>query len=144
MALCLNTSAYARLYIREEGHELIWRTPKEVQQIAVHPIAYVEMRTALAKMLRMDHLTKREVTVIKTIFESDWDKTLRIVPDERMMRRAADLAEHYSLRGYNSVYLGTAESLIIGHRSDFLRFASFDHALNTAASAVCLNLLVAS
>jgi predicted nucleic acid-binding protein len=60
-----------------------------------------------------------------------------------MMRRAGDLAEHYNLRGYDSVHLAAAESLIIGHGSGFLRFASFDHALNAAASAVGLRLLAA-
>ena len=121
----------------------MWQASQKAQQIAVHLIAYAEMRAALAKMLRMDRLTRRQVTSIKKVFESDWSKTLRIVPDERMMRRAGDLAEHYNLRGYDSVHLAAAESLIIGHGSGFLRFASFDHALNAAASAVGLRLLAA-
>ena len=101
------------------------------------------MRAAPTKMLRMDRLTRREVTSIKKVFESDWDKTLRIIPDERMLRRAGDLAEHYNLRSDDSVHLAAAESLIIGHGNGFLRFVSFDHALNAAASAVGLSLLTA-
>lgn len=143
MILYLDTSAYVRLYVQEEGHEIVWQASQKAQQIAVHLIAYAEMRAALAKMLRMDRLTRRQVTSIKKVFESDWSKTLRIVPDERMMRRAGDLAEHYNLRGYDSVHLAAAESLIIGHKIGFLRFASFDHALNAAASAVGLRLLAA-
>lgn len=143
MILYLDTSAYVRLYVQEEGHEIVWQASQKAQQIAVHLIAYAEMRAALAKMLRMDRLTRRQVTSIKKVFESDWSKTLRIVPDERMMRRAGDLAEHYNLRGYDSVHLAAAESLIIGHGRGFLRFASFDHALNAAASAVGLRLLAA-
>ena len=120
MILYLDTSAYVRLYVREEGHEFVWQASQKAQQIAVHRIAYAEMRAAPTKMLRMDRLTRREVASIKKVFESDWDKTLRIVPDERMMRRAGDLAEHYNLRGYDSVHLAAAESLIIGHGSGFL------------------------
>ena len=143
MILYLDTSAYVRLYVREEGHELVWQASQKAQQIAVHLIAYAEMRAALAKILRMDRLSKPEVTSIKKLFESDWDKTLHIAPDERMIRRAGDLAERYNLRGYDSVHLAAAESLLIGHGSDFLRFASFDHALNAAAQAVGLRLLAA-
>ena len=120
MILYLDTSAYVRLYVQEEGHEIVWQASQKAQQIAVHLIAYAEMRAALAKMLRMDRLTRRQVTSIKKVFESDWDKTLRIVPDERMMRRAGDFAEYYNLRGYDSVHLAAAESLIIGHGSGFL------------------------
>lgn len=144
MILYLDTSAYVRLYVREEGHEFVWQASQKAQQIAVHLIAYAEMRAALAKMLRMDRLTKPEVASIKELFESDWDKTLRIVTDERMIRRAGDLAEHYNLRGYDSVHLAGAESLIIGHGGDFLRFTSFDNALNAAASAVGLSVLTAA
>ena len=143
MILHLDTSAYIRLYVREEGHEFAWQASQEAQQIAVHLIAYAEMRAALAKMLRMNRLTRREITATKKAFESDWDKTLHIVPDKRMMRRAGDLAEHYNLRGYDNAHLAAAESLIIGHGSSFLPFASFDHALNARASAVGLHLLAA-
>ena len=143
MILYLDTSAYVRLYVREKGHGFVWQASQKAQQIAVHLIAYAEMQAALAKMLRMDRLTRREVTSIKKVFESDGDKTLRIIPDERMMRRAGDFAEHYNLHSYDSVHLAAAESLIIGHGSGFLRFVSFDHALNAAASAVGLSLLTA-
>ena len=104
-------------------------------------MAYAEMRAALAKMLRMDCLTRRQVRSIKKVFESDWRKTLRIVLDERIMRLAGDLSEHHNLRGYDSVHLAAAESLIVGHGSGFFHFASFNHALNAAASAVGLRLL---
>ena len=66
-----------------------------------------------------------------------------IVRPAHMLRRAGDLAERFRLRGYDSVHLAAAESLLIGHGGSFLSFASFDHALNAAASAVGLRLLAA-
>ena len=140
MILYLDTSAYVRLYVREEGHELVWQASQKAQQIAVHVIAYAEMRAALAKILRMDRLTKPEVTSIKKLFESDWDKTLRIAPDERIIRRAGDLAERYGLRGYDSVHLTAAESLVIDQRHP-VHFASFDDSLNEAAARLGLQTL---
>ncbi len=140
MILYLDTSAYVRLYVREEGHELIWQASQKAQQIAAHLIAYAEMRATLAKILRMGRLTKAEVTSIKKLFESDWHKTLHIAPDERMIRRAGDLAERFALRGYDSVHLAAAESLVVDHRHP-VHFASFDDSLNEAAARLGLQTL---
>lgn len=140
MILYLDTSAYVRLYVREEGHELVWRASQKAQQTAAHLIAYAEMRATLAKILRMGRLTKTEVSSIKKLFESDWHKTLRIAPDERMIRRAGDLAERFGLRGYDSVHLAAAESLVVDDRHP-VHFASFDSPLNEAAARLGLQAL---
>ncbi|MDA8364875.1 MAG: hypothetical protein M0Z84_13940 [Gammaproteobacteria bacterium] len=54
-----------------------------------------------------------------------------LVPDERVVRRAGDLAEQFGLRGYDRVQLAAAESLAIDRRHP-IHFASFDGALNAA------------
>ncbi|MHB8423710.1 MAG: type II toxin-antitoxin system VapC family toxin [Gammaproteobacteria bacterium] len=79
----------------------------------------------------------------KREFEADWRALNAILPTEYSLRRAGELTGRFSLRGYDSVHLAAAESLLIGNGTGFLSFASFDHALNAAASAVGLRLLVA-
>jgi uncharacterized protein len=140
MILYLDTSAFIRLYVREAGHELVWPLSQKAQQTAAHLITYAEMRATLAKMLRMDRLTKTEVAAIKKVFESDWRRTVQIIPADAMIRRAGDLAERYNLRGYDSVHLAAAESLVIDHNHP-VYFASFDDALNKAADALGLHTL---
>jgi predicted nucleic acid-binding protein len=98
------------------------------------------MRAALARMQRMDRLVAAEVASIKATFEQDWDRTLKISPTEAMMRRAGDLAERFGLRGYDSVHLAAAESLL-SRSVDSLRFASFDERLNQSAAELGLPLL---
>lgn len=144
MILYLDTSAYVRLYIREENHDLVWTAARDASQIAAHLIAYAEMRAALARMQRMGRLIEAEVDAVKDRFECDWRLTLQIVPTEAMVRRAGDLAERFGLRGYDSVHLSAAESLLTGSGNDPLQFASFDHALNAAAREIGLRLLTSS
>jgi predicted nucleic acid-binding protein len=141
MILYLDTSAYVRVYVREVGHDLIWNVAQSASEIATHLIAYAEMRAALARMQRMDRLVAAEVASIKATFEQDWDRTLKISPTEAMMRRAGDLAERFGLRGYDSVHLAAAESLL-SRSVDSLRFASFDERLNQSAAELGLPLLV--
>ena len=138
MILYLDTSAFVRLYVHEEGHELIWTTARDARQAATHLIAYAEMRAAFARMLRMRRLNKTQVASIKKAFETDWKSTLQIVPTESMIRRAGDFADRFGLRGYDSVHLAAAESLIIDRRHP-VHFASFDSALNRAAAELGLN-----
>jgi predicted nucleic acid-binding protein len=139
--LYLDTSAYVRLYVREEHHELVWIAARAASQIAAHLIAYAEMRAALARMRRMGRLTEAEVGSVKERFEHDWRLTLKIVPIDAMVRRAGVLAERFGLRGYDSVHLAAAESLLTGAESGLLQFACFDHGLNTAARKIGLLLL---
>ncbi len=140
MILYLDTSAFVRLYVYEEDHELIWSTVQDAQQTATHLIAYAEMRAAFARMLRMRRLRKTDVASIKKAFESDWRGMLQLMPTEGMVRRAGDLAERFGLRGYDSVHLAAAESLVIDRRHP-VHFASFDSNLNCAAAELGLNTL---
>lgn len=141
MILYLDTSAYVRVYVREAGHDLIWDATQNASEVATHLIAYAEMRAALARMQRMGRLIAAETDTIKETFEQDWRTTVKLMPTEAMIRRAGELAERFGLRGYDSVHLAAAESLLAGHGKDILHFASFDHALNEAAGALGLHLL---
>lgn len=143
MILYLDTSAFIKLYVNEPGAEAVRAAVAGAERIHAHWIAYPEMRAALARLHRMGRQTADAYREHKREFEADWKALSAILPTEHSLRRAGELTERYSLRGYDSVHLAAAESLLIGHGSDFLRFASFDHALNAAASAVGLSLLAA-
>jgi predicted nucleic acid-binding protein len=143
LILYLDTSAFIKLYMGEPGAEIVRPAVAKARMIYSHWITYPEMRSALARLHRMGRQTVDAHKEHKREFEADWKLVSAIMPDEHMLCRAGDLAERFSLRGYDSVHLAAAESLHIGHGSDFLRFASFDHALNAAAQAVGLRLLAA-
>ena len=140
MILYLDTSAFIKLYVGEPGAEIVRPAVAKATLIHSHWITYPEMRSALARLFRMRRETADAHKRHKLEFEADWKTVYAMLPDERLLRRAGELAERFSLRGYDSVHLAAAESLI-SHTRDFLYFASFDNALNDTASELGLRLL---
>jgi len=100
------------------------------------------MRAALARLHRAGRETPASHRQHLREFERDWRTLAIVVPDERMVRRAGDLAEQFGLRSDDSVHLAAAESLVIDRRHP-VHFASFDDALNTAAELGLRILVVA-
>jgi uncharacterized protein len=140
LILYLDTSAFIKLYVEEVGSEAV-RAAASVSLPHTHWIAYPEMRAALARLRRMGYQTDDEYQRHKSEFETDWQAVNAILPDERILRRAGELAERFGLRGYDSVHLAAAESLRIGPETGLLRFASFDNRLNQSAEELGLSLL---
>lgn len=141
MILYLDTSAFIKLYVNEPGADVIRAAVTGADQVHAHWIAYPEMRSALARLHRMGRQSVESFEQYKREFENDWERVSAIMPDERMLRRAGDLAERFGLRGYDSVHLAAAESLRVEQGADFLRFASFDRLLNQSAEELGLSLL---
>ncbi len=141
MILYLDTSAFIKLYMSEPGAEIVRPAVAKARMIYSHWITYPEMRSTLARLHRMGRQTVNAHKEHKREFEADWKLVSAIMPDEHMLRRAGDLAERFSLRGYDSVHLAAAESLLISHGKDFLHFSSFDRVLNDAAVELGLRIL---
>ncbi len=142
MILYLDTSAFIKLYVNEPGAETV-RLAVARAAVCSHWIAYPEMCSALARLRRMGRQNAEAHKEHKREFERDWKAVRAILPDERILRRAGELAERFGLRGYDSVHLAAAESLLAGYGKEFLHFASFDHALNQSAEELGLHLLAA-
>jgi predicted nucleic acid-binding protein len=142
LILYLDTSAFIKLYVEEAGSASV-RAAASRSSICSHWITYAEMRAALARLHRMGYQSDAAYRAHRVEFERDWKAVNAILPHERMLRRAGDLAERFGLRGYDSVHLAAAESLLAVPGAEFLRFASFDRALNEAAGAIGLHRLLA-
>jgi uncharacterized protein len=140
LILYLDTSAFVRLYVREDEHARILAAARAASRLVTHMIAYAEMRAAIAKMQRMERLDKTTARTVLKAFEADWRQTTQVLPTEGLVRRAGDLADRFALRGYDSVHLAAAESLMLAPGSEHLRFACFDRALNESASELGLSL----
>jgi predicted nucleic acid-binding protein len=143
LILYLDTSAFIKLYVAEVGAEKVRAAAAAAALIHAHWIAYAEMRSALARLHRMGRQSADAYRQSKREFEADWRTVNAIMPDERMLRHAGDLAERFELRGYDSVHLAAAESLRVGPGTEFLCFASFDDHLNHAAAELGFPLLPA-
>ncbi len=108
MIAYLDTSALVKAYVEENGTEIVLEHLQAAETAASHEIAYVEARSAYARLAREGHLTQSELDSVKTEFESDWARYTLISSDLALLRRAATLAEAFALRAYDSVHLAAA------------------------------------
>lgn len=74
-------------------------------------LLYVEAAAALAQARRMGRLTAREQTACLVRFEDLWEQIDVIEIDDALTRRAAALADHFRLRGYDAVHCASAEQI---------------------------------
>jgi predicted nucleic acid-binding protein len=110
-------------------------------KVASHDIAYVELRSALARLEREARLSPAERSEIRAEFENDWKALLVIETTYPLIRRAADFAERYALRADDSVHLAAADRISAASGVDVV-FGCFDQRLNDAAQALGLTMLV--
>lgn len=127
--LYLDTSALARLYTAEPGHERVRAEVEASPDLAVHLITYVELRAALASRLARKLIRRGDYRTALGELEADWDTFTRVTVNEALMRTAGDLAERHNLRAYDAVHLASARTL----RPLGVRFMTFDAALLRAA-----------
>lgn len=134
--LYLDTSAWLKLYVEETGSDAVQAAVEQAEQVCTHLIAYAELRAALAKAQRMNRLDATQKAQLLPIIDHDWEALNIILPTEMLIKRAANLADQFGLRGYDSVHLAAAEAISLQIMPQPLIFACFDNQLNDAAKAL--------
>jgi len=139
--LYLDTSAWLKLYIEEDGSELVKKTVTESEQICTHLIAYTELRSALARAEREKRIEPSQKIKIIEAMEKDWQMLNIVQPMETLIRRAGLLCDHFGLRGFDSIHLAAAEAINLQTMPQTTLFACFDRKLNKAAFALGMSIL---
>ncbi len=137
----LDTSAWLKLYIEETGSETVSNLVYEAEQVCTHLIAYAELRAALAKAQRMNRLSAEQKSQLIPAIDQDWETLSIILPTEMLVKRAANFADQFGLRGYDSIHLAAAEAISLQIMPQPLVFACFDNHLNAAAKALGMSVL---
>lgn len=135
MIVYLDTSAFLKLYLQEEGSKATRQLVDAAAAICAHAITYAEMCAAFAQAVRMGRMTAAERTHQKARFDADWNAAQVLLADEPLVRRAGKLAEDFELRGFDSVHLAAAER-IWRQIPDNFNLAAFDARLVSAARAL--------
>ncbi|MEX2499998.1 MAG: type II toxin-antitoxin system VapC family toxin [Wenzhouxiangellaceae bacterium] len=81
-----------------------------------------------------------EFDQVKAEFEADWPKYATVASDSGLLHRAAEMAEAFALRAYDSVHLAAAEYLASG-MNETVTFLCFDRRLCQAASVLRMHLI---
>ena len=133
----LDTSALIKLFILEEDSLQTWKFVQSSDNTSSSAITFVEMRSALAKLVRTKSITAQEAQLVWEEFLHWWPKLQRIPVDAPLLTSAAHLAWEYHLRAYDAVHLACAITwqTLLGYP---ITLATFDHALWKASQAAGL------
>lgn len=143
MILYLDTSALIKLYVTEEHSADVQEAAATAMSLASSVLAYVETRAALSRLQRGKALNGPQHDLARRRFLADWDDLRRVEATDAQLERAAELAEAFALRAYDSVHLAAADYLARTAREPLL-FACYDAALNKAARVLGLSVLRAA
>ncbi len=134
----LDTSALLKLYVEEDGRELVRSAVEDAEVAATSTVAYAEARAGLGRRLREGDFTDAEHRRIVDHLSEQWRGYDRLAVSNLVAFRAGELAERHALRGFDSIHLASA--LRFSERFEDLRFLAFDDRLSSAARDASLNI----
>jgi predicted nucleic acid-binding protein len=138
--LFLDTSALVKAYVTEPYSSDVLTSIREANNVVCHIIAYVEARAGFARKLRDGSIANDLFEAVKNEFELDWMRYSKVETTQPLLNRAADLAEAFSMRAYDSIHLAAAD-LLFKEAGEPVVFGCFDGRLNKAASVLGLSLM---
>jgi predicted nucleic acid-binding protein len=133
VTLYVDTSSLIKLYVTEAGSDVVRQLVADAGIVATSVVAYAETRAALARLRREGVLTPSKLASAKSQFEEQWPTYLTLEASDSLWRAAGELAEKYSLRGFDSIHLASFAEVARRAGGDAARFSSFDDRLNQAA-----------
>jgi predicted nucleic acid-binding protein len=140
MILYLDTSALVKMYVEEEDALRVRNAVSDAKLVGTSEIAYVELRSALARRYRDGSLERAAYRRTLRDVEADWPQLFLIAVSSQVVHDAGDIAERYRLRAYDAIHL--ASSLLLQSGSaEPVTFACWDKALEISATAAKLQVL---
>jgi uncharacterized protein len=106
-----DTSAFVPLLVTEPGTSLARELWDSADEVVTTRLLYVEAAAALARARRMGRITARNRRTAVDSLDELWRDFRVIEIDEVVIRRAAELADRYALRGYDAVHCASAERI---------------------------------
>lgn len=109
MNLYLDTSALAKLYIREQGTDEVNGWMAQADLVVTSLITLAEAHAAFARAVRMKSISQRTGEEATRLLRKQWPLYLKTSITEKTVARAAELAWSLGIRGYDAVHLASAE-----------------------------------
>jgi predicted nucleic acid-binding protein len=138
--LYLDTSTLAKFYVEEEGSSLVSKAVEEAETVATSLITYVEGRAAFARRRREGILVTSDHKRVVRDFDHEWERYFVIDVSNALVKSAGKLADVHALRGYDAIYLASADFFREKIREPVM-FGCWDSRLETAARRQGLHLL---
>lgn len=138
----MDASALVKLYVVEEGREVVEQAVEEAELISTSVVAYAEVRAALARMRREGVFSAEKHREAVDALNEDWEAFEKPEVTESIVLAAGDLAEEHALRGFDAIHLATALTIraaVLGESKEAgeaVFFLGFDSNLTKAAGKV--------
>lgn len=107
----LDTSAFVPLLVAEPSSAACRRFWDDADGVVSSRLLFVEAAAATAQARRMDRLTARAHRVSLRHLDELWSQVDVVEVDETAIRRAAEAADRFGLRGYDAVHCACAERI---------------------------------
>lgn len=111
MIAYFDTSALIPLLVDEPGSERVSRLWDVADSVVAVRLIYAEARAALAQATRLGRLSAADLATTIDALEGLYANLDLLEVDERLVRRAGELAQQHALRGYDAVHLAAAERI---------------------------------
>ena len=132
MTVYCDSSSLMKLYLEEPGTETMKRVMQTSAAVVTSTIAFVELRSALARCVREHRLTRPAFEDACRKLSEDWVGVITISPDPELLHRAASLSERHALRALDSIHLASFQQ-VLERTDDDVEFSTFDERLAKAA-----------
>jgi len=114
MICYFDTSALVKLYVEEEGSDLVSVYTRKSLFVATSRVAYAEARSAFARAWRSGVLGDKEYREVVSNFREDWPRYFTLDVSEPVLQRVDSLVDKYSLRGFDALHL--ASTIVVSGR----------------------------
>lgn len=135
MILYCDTSALIKLYLSEAGSAAVKKLARGAEAVATCRVSWAEAHAALARRVREVPGDAVAVARARRALAADWPKFVIVEITQKVIERAAEYADTFALRGYDSVQLAAAHALSEEAQVP-VTFACFDARLNKAAGVL--------
>jgi len=109
-----DTSALVKLYVEEEGSELVAAYSKKSLFVATSRVAYAEARSAFARAWRESILGDQEYREVVSNFKEEWPAFFALDVSDSVLQRVDTLIDKYRLRGFDALHL--ASTIVLSRR----------------------------
>ena len=139
MIAYLDTSALVKLFLAEEGRDIVARVWDAADGVVTSVATYPEARAALAAAARQGAIARRSLPRSVAELDRRFSSIDVIELGRRLALAAGAVAERFELRGYDAVHLASALRVDAGHTV----MLTWDRELGRAAEAARLDVVPA-
>lgn len=107
MRAFIDTSSLFKKYVEEDGSRKLDDLLREISEIAVAPITWVEMNTVVARRLREKSLTPQQAAWLKSEAHQDFQSFHRVIWNEVLEKTTTDLVTQHPLSALDAIQLAS-------------------------------------